>query len=389
MMKNRFSLLVAALFILSFLAANSQTQDLNVKIGAYVDAYIATDNDHSSQFQSNPTYPLSRQLTYVDYYKNEFDLNLAQISANIDYKGIIRSKITLQAGSLANRAYNTANPIIQEANVGFKLADKFWVDGGYFMTHIGGESFAPKDNWLSSHSIVTYFEPFFQAGLKASYEFSPNFTACIHILNGNGILQDNNDNKSFGWQLAYAADKNIFAASYNGIIGNEEPGSPNNSKTHMFHNLCLSTDAITNFSLKAQIDYATKSDFKDPDNHGQNQKSGSFFGASIQGKYQFIPEFSATLRLAGVDNKDDIYGYIDGYTFIHYQPPTNAIQASLGVEYKPFAKSYIRLEGGFTQYDNSYRIGNTNPANEIFKDPNGKGMNHRLELLLNFGVWID
>jgi hypothetical protein len=350
--------LIAILFLVSI---NAFAEDFNFKVGGYVDAYIVTDNAKIDYSTDGAAY---RDFTYINALKNEFDLNIAQISGVFDFKSKVRGKVTLHHGTLSDDAFGGS--VLQEAYVGAQLCEGLWLDAGYFLTHIGGESMLPKDNWLSTHSMVTYFEPFYHAGIKATYT-NENFTAGLHILNGNGIFKDNNDNKSFGFFLGYTFSDN-FSVSYASIIGNEEAryATP---KTHFLNNFCVNAKLMDKLEAKAQVDFATKEKTK---SENGELKDGTYLGASAQFRYTLCEHFRTSLRFSYFGDKDEVY--TSGLT---------GMEAALGIEYKPNANSYIRLEGGWMQFDEDGGKGN------VFVDSDGKATNGRLQCSLNFGVWID
>lgn len=344
---------------ISFLTLYASENGPKVNWSAYVDSYISFDNDYVPQQNGfNP----ARQLTYINYRKNQLSLNTAQIMTDITWSDF-RGNISIHLGDLHKTAYETPGTeahYIQQANAGFKLGGNFWVDAGYFLTHIGGESLLPKDNWLTSHSLLTYFEPFYQAGIRFSYE-SDNFTGQLHILNGNGIFDENNYNKSLGLFIGYKIADNLFA-SYAGIIGNEEPGSPNNAKNHILHNVVLNYDATEMLSIKGQIDLASK------EKSLNVTEAGNFLGISITGHYKFSNSFSGTARFAYVDNSDGIYA-----------PLIEGLEVTLGAEYKPTEFSYIRFEAGALQLSDK-------DIYKIFTDKDGKPSANRLSAAINFGL---
>ncbi|MBM2813298.1 MAG: porin [Ignavibacteria bacterium] len=362
---TKISLLVTVLMHLSVCTPLlSADEDTKFIIGGYIDAYIATDNGISRTNMKDDTN--MRQFTFVSPRKNEFAINTAQVTGKINYKGIVRSIMTFHVGDLHKTAYSATGvqmPIVQQANAGIKIFDNLWLDAGYFLTHIGGEGMLPKDNWLTSHSLVTYFEPFFQAGIRASYE-TDDLTGQFWVLNGNGIFDENNYNKTFGGFLSYRfAD--YITVSYAGVIGNEEPGNPNDAITHQLHNLVASLSITKEFAVKLQGDLALK-DVKDANGKIIN---GQYLGVFATAHYEFIKKLSGTFRFAFVDNEDGVYA-----------PALSGIDLTLGCEYKPYDNSYIRLEGRMLNFGDNYKLFNMN---------SGKPTNSRSDFILNFGVWIN
>jgi hypothetical protein len=367
-MKNLFSILLISIFCLTFYPTKqfAQTNDApKIKVSAYLDSYFTTDNDKISQTDDN-TLKSTRQLTYINSKKNEFGLNIAQVSADL-IADKFRGNVTMQAGDLVKTGYQDLGvqfPMLQQANVGYNFYGHFWIDAGLFLTHIGGEALLPKDNWLSSHSLVTYFEPFYQSGFKVSFE-NENTTACIHILNGNGIIADNNFNKSVGLFFSQKCSDN-FNFSYSNIYGNEEAGSPNNAKIHFLQNLVLNYNLSAKLSLRGQFDIANKNLTDNTNPYGGNSKI--YFGASLTAHYLFNEKFSASARAAYVNNSDSVY-----------TPAIKGLAYTLGVEYKPSDFTYIRLEGSLMDLDENYKM---------FINADNKPAASRMEVALNFGVII-
>ena len=362
------------LLVLISLSSAHADDKFSMKINAYIDTYIATDNDKQPKPWDTISGTKKRTLASVGMLKDEFGINIAQIGADIKYSDDVRAKLVLQTGNLPEFAYSKYDANIQQASVGYRLFEKLWLDAGSFFTHIGAESYLPKDNWLSSHSLVTLFEPFYQQGIKATWE-GEFTTAGIYLLNGNGILEDNNDNKSFGTYLLYSTGE-VFSVSYSGIYGNEAVGSPAKSQMHVFHNICFFLSPSDKISLKAQFDYSTLEDAfinEDGDTTG-----GTYIGFSAQARYKMSDKLSGTIRFAYTDNSQNIYPLLtNGF---------DGMAITGGMEYKPSEKSFIRLEARMISMNEGEE--KKGYPGRIFYD--GKDfVNSRMELMLNFGVWFD
>jgi hypothetical protein len=357
------------LFAILISASSASAEGTTVKFSAYADAYAAIDNANESSSDILLSEGLSyRSFSIVNGQRNNFGINIAQVSADVNHNNMARGKVTLHYGDIPQQTWTAAGvgyPAIQEAYAGIMVLENLWVDAGYFLTHIGGESLLPKDNWLSSHSMVTFYEPFYQSGLRFSYE-ADKLTAQLHVLNGNNIFEDNNVNKTVGLYLGYQISDQ-FSASYANVIGNEVPGNPQNAQTHMYHNICLNFDMNEQFQTKAQIDLASLGE-----NEAGTIDSKSFMGFSVQGRYAFTTKYAATLRFAYIDDKDGIYG-ANNYESL--------MGITAGFEYKPTNFSYFRLEGRMLSADTE-----TFDFDEATMLPTEKS---RMELMLNMGVWID
>ena len=283
---------------------------------------------------------------------------------------LVRSNFTFHTGDLQKSAFGTnTNEFIQQANVGIKIKGNLWIDAGYFLTHIGAEGLLPKDNWLSSHSLVTYFEPFYQAGVRCSYE-GEQMTAQLHLLNGNGLFDENNYNKTLGWFFSYTPNKEL-TVSYAGVAGNEESvqaqnvNLPYTPKTHILHNIVAQFNLIKGLTAKVQLDYATKSNMYNLID-SSSTKTNNYTGAALQIKYDYFEKYASTFRISIIENSKGVY-----------TPMANGYDLTLGMEYKPYSNSFLRLESRYIKLDN-----------KIFNDGNN-AKDSRMELILNMGVWID
>jgi hypothetical protein len=356
------SFIFSIIVLVSLLTIESNSQNFNFKVSGYADVYYAADNDASIDVLSS-----MRRFSFINSKKDQFGLNVAQISTNFQYKDQVRGNITFHAGDLAQSAWvgYTSYPLIQQANVGINITDNVWLDAGYFLTHIGAEYVLPKENWLSSHSLVTYYEPFYQAGARIGYE-TTSFTAQLSILNGHGIFEENNYNKTLGIYLSYLP-MNSLTLTYASDIGNEIPGGTELGRLFMHHNFVALYNITPELAVKGQFDLASLAE-KD------NQKSLSYTAFSLQTKYQFVEKFSAAARFALVNNEDNIFA-----PFNQTAPELKGTEITLGCEYKPSPVTYLRLEGRMLSFDDKYKY--------FIQD--NKPESSRMEVMLNFGVILE
>jgi hypothetical protein len=353
-MKKVYLVLLGILVSLTTIDA----QNLNFKMSGYLDTYYAIDNDGNYDALSTNTRPFS----YINKQKDEFRLNVAQFQGVFNYESRVRGVIALHTGDLLHTAWEDAgatDPTLQQANAGFMAFDNFWIDAGYFLTHIGGELLLPKDNWLSSHSLVTYFEPFYQTGVRFSYE-TPELTAQLHILNGNGIFEDNNYNKSVGMFFSYNVSKE-FSFAYANTIGNEIAGKPENARLFMLHNVDLYYNASEQFRIKGQVDYASLAE-KGP------IEAQSYIGVSAEAQYSFTDKMACTARTSLISTNKNLF--IDA---------ESGNEIALGLQYKPAPMVYVRIEGRMLSFDDKFK--------PFLVD--NKPESSRMELMLNFGVTLE
>ncbi|MFA7361575.1 MAG: outer membrane beta-barrel protein [Candidatus Kapaibacterium sp.] len=343
-MKNiKLFLSVLVLISLSNLNGFSQENDIskyfkNFSINAYIDTYYSIDNDKSAG--SDP-----RMFDLFSPYRDQISVNIAQLSLKYNDEKI-RGTFTMHFGDIPDVNWTpvTRAKYVQEANIGFSPVKNLWIDGGYFLTHIGAESF-PRYNFFSSFSLPADYEPFLQSGLRIGYDFSEKFSASLYALNGFNMFEDNNKNKSAGMQLNYKPlpELNIV---YNNIIGNEQPTGIQ-GKTRMLNNL------IFNVYPHEKIDIVAAADFglQEKSSMSDSTKTAYYCGASVAGRYRFSPNYSASIR-------GDFFQDLEGVVSL---PLNNgrgvkANSLSLGFEYKPVEKAYVRFEYRYIMMDGEQTI---------------------------------
>ncbi len=333
-----FAALIISLTVKSYAQDNGISEYLkNVSISTYIDTYYSYDNDKSAGKDA-------RIFNSLSPYRDQVGINIAQVSLKYGSEKI-RGTFTLHYGDIpdVNWAPVTRSKFIQEANVGFSPVKNLWIDGGYFVTHIGAESF-PKYNFLSSFSLQSYFEPFLQSGVKISYDFSEKFSACVHLLNGSNLFEDNNKNKSAGLQLNYSPCPKL-KITYNNLVGNEQPDGLR-GKIRVLNNLIFSVTPCEKIDLLAAVDYGMQEHSK----LGDESESANYYGVSVSGRYKFTPKYSVSLRGDYFDDKNAIV------SSIYNNRGVKANSLTVGCEYKPVENAYLRLEYRFIKMDASQKI---------------------------------
>ncbi len=334
-------LIVTIFFSVLFIGPKSYSQEKSpFSYGGYIDTYYSYDNDKSGNSL--------RQFSSISPYRDEFRLNIAQISGNYSNENI-RASLILQYGDIPKANWPADMQFIQQANLGFSPAKNLWIDAGYFLTHIGAEGLLPKDNFLTSHSLVTYFEPFYQSGLKVSYDFSSKFSACVHLLNGYNVLADNNKNKSAGLTLDLRPN-NKLEFVYNNLIGNEQPAGLD-AKVRVYNNLVIKYTLSKKLNFLAGIDFATQEKSKISD----SLSSASVFSAMAEIKYLLSKKYALALRGEYYNDAD---GVLSG-TFTDSDGNLTGLKAyglTLGIEFDPRDNMYVRAETRYLNADSKQKI---------------------------------
>jgi hypothetical protein len=253
-----------------------------LRIGGYVSTYFALydDETETNGFVQFPTLAPRR---------DQFSLNMALIS--MSYKSSrLRSNITLHYGDVPESSWPATFKLIQEAHAGFRLIDRLWLDAGFFKTHIGLESFQPRENIASSMSIPNFYDPYFLSGVKLTYLVNSKWSLQLASYNGYNEYIDNNRNKAIDVSTKYKVNDNL-SFTYNFLTCDETPDNIKTKHQRYYQNLFgtynkgkISVGLDMNFGLQ---EHSLKSD---------TTKTGSLYGAVLVVKYLPVKKFGIYAR---------------------------------------------------------------------------------------------
>ncbi|MBI4944847.1 MAG: porin [Bacteroidetes bacterium] len=362
--------ILLSLFIFFSFAVNcfSQTKDsiasnkdsAKIEISGYVDAYYGyyTDSAGAGNYQKFPS---------ISPRSNQFGLNVAMITAKYSADKV-RGIVAVHYGDIPHSTWSANYNFIQEANVGIRLQKTLWLDAGFFRTHLGTEALFPKENYTSSVSVPTFFEPYYEAGARLNYIPNEKLSFFIYALNGYNIYEDNNRTKSTGLLVTYIFSERLNIG-YSGYYGDDTPENDSLKHFRQMHNVFL------NFKRK-KFKFTMGGDYCMQQNSDTSGKKSVFmFSGLAMLKYQLMKKF-------GVYNREEIFndpqGIMSG-TFVDKTGKRSGYKiwgVTLGIEYKPTDNSYIRLEGRELIADKDQEIFHWN--NFI--------TNARTELMINMGV---
>ena len=276
-------------------------------------------------------------------------LNIFQLSGQYTAKKF-RAAVTLHYGDIALASWSPSLNLVQEANLGVRLGKNFWLDAGLFKTHIGAEGLAPKDNITSSMSLVVYYEPFVQAGLKLSYAPNDKLALGLHILQGYNNFKDNNKKKSLGISFSYALGSK-GSIGYNNYIGDDTPDS---IQTKHFRFL---NDLIFTYQLTSKLKMLLSADYTIQQNSGiiSPTRSASAYGGLATLQYWLHPKLALYARGEYFSDAD---GFFTGAITDKQNKLTGLKLWGItgGLEYKPIPEGFIRLEFRQFQLDKNQEI---------------------------------
>lgn len=276
---------ITTVFLLLF-AVSSFAQDTVkpiVSFGAFVDTYYMYDfNSPGGNTKSHPFTQPTRN--------NEFNVNLAHLELRLNGTNV-HGALALHTGTSvrANYAAETDNrelsQLIHEAWAGYQIVDGVWIDAGIYPAPYGFEGWISRDNKTYTRSIVADYSPYYQTGVKLSWQASNEFSAGVNIINGWQNISETNSDKAIGITLGYAPSSTI-SFTYNNFIGNEMSDSVE-AATRFYNNLCTRFTTSDAFQIDLTTDYGMQNVA------GQSQ---SWMGAALIGRYIFSDKLSASLR---------------------------------------------------------------------------------------------
>lgn len=332
-MKKAFLTLFLLTVSLS-VSAQSLQDSSTLLVEAYLDTYYARFSAEGNRNELQP-------FTTVSPRNGQFGLNVAQLRAAYQGNGL-RSRLTLHAGDIAKATWSQEFPFLQEANVGLEVVDGWWLDLGFFTTHIGTESFLPKNNLLSSTAVATYMEPFYQAGARLSYEKSERLTAALWVVNGYNYFLDYNQDKSVGFLLGYQFTDHL-SLHWTSLFGNEGADSLAFQQYRSYMNLYLNGD-WDKWKWVIGGDFGRQSNSSLED----QEQPAHMFNVLATLRYQFHPRFSVSTRGEIFEDED---GFISGLFPRQSMAPAGLkiYGLTLGGEYRPAPGAYLRMESRLLQ----------------------------------------
>ena len=167
------AVVILLLYNVLLLSAQTDSTQKPFTFLGYVETYYGYDfgkpqNNLRPSFFYNHTHhnQVNVNLVFVKfaYAKNRLRFNIAPMLG------------TYSQTNLAGEPFYLRQ--IFEANIGVKLLNKkeLWLDAGVFPSHIGFESAISKDCATLSRSMVAENTPYFETGLKLSYQHNAKWT---------------------------------------------------------------------------------------------------------------------------------------------------------------------------------------------------------------------
>lgn len=208
-----------------------------------------------------------------DNRHNTFSLQNAVVDASGAIAGL-SARIALQVGHTPSTYYNAGSEptlpgssgigpstpdywrFIQQAYAGYTagVAKGLAMEAGIFLSPIGPEGMAAKDDWNYSRSNLFFGLPFYHTGIRATLQVTDRLSTAFWLVNGWNSVVDNNPGKSVIGILGYKIpDRLLFQLLYMG--GPERSSSaPEGQPFRHLVDAYLQVDASTALSFLAEAD---------------------------------------------------------------------------------------------------------------------------------------
>ena len=207
-----------------------------IKLGGYLEIYDQWNFRRPSNGVTN--------LRNFDVRDSSITLQNAVIDTTWT-RGVLRGRIALQIGDAADTYYGAEPALpaagsapasgpsewrhLQEAWASWQTPCQLELSAGLFLSPIGPESVATRDQWNWSRSNVYFALPFYHSGVRIKRSLGDSgWTGTAAVYNGWNSLVDNNRTPSISFAAGYAKDSWVAQVLYFGGI-ERRPGAPEGS----------------------------------------------------------------------------------------------------------------------------------------------------------------
>jgi hypothetical protein len=180
-------LLLLLLSVSAFSLASKAQDTVKTTSDAPLVIYGSADAYYKYDLSGHPNIPTSFATDQNSFAIGMLDLGLKKKVGKAAFVGEVSFGPRGQYQSIPNGDGNPANGInsfhIQNLYVSYDITDSFNLTGGYFGTFVGYEVIAPTGNFNYSTSYLFTAGPFQNAGVKATFTFSPAASLMVGVFN--------------------------------------------------------------------------------------------------------------------------------------------------------------------------------------------------------------
>jgi hypothetical protein len=298
--KKAIFMLVFGLFSSKLIAQRgNDDHKFKLTVSGYTEAYFVKD--------FNQTQKGERQAFYYNYNRNkQLHFNQSSLKFKVSSPKIAMN-FALHAGSYVQDNYASESKFskhILEANINVALNDKktIYLTAGIIPSHIGFESSVAFDNWNLTRSLLAEQSPYYETGLKFTYQPNEKYEFATLFLNGWQKINPLNIKgiRSFGSQFKYIPNAKVNF-NWSLFAGSESRGEF--SDFRIFNNFYSQINLNKSWRILAGFDFGMQQKYQQADEY-------NFWYSPI-----FITQFSFNDKLKAA------------IRFEHYQDKNNVIVA--------------------------------------------------------------
>jgi Putative beta-barrel porin-2, OmpL-like. bbp2 len=304
-------------------------------IGGYVEAFYQYNFDRPSN--------LVTAYRAFDDRSNSFTIDNAVLDV-VGTVGDVSTHVALQIGNTPSQYYSDeptyagiagigasdANlwRVVQQAIVAYKPSDLL-IEGGIFLSPIGFENLAIKDQWNWSRSNLFDALPFYHAGVRATYPVSPSVTAAVMVTNGWNDIVNRNPYPCVSGVVTWSPTSDVSTQFI--YFGGVEP-PPGTPVGQPWRNLF---DAVASWNVSSVLQLAAHADAGvEPNDLGTT----SWFGGAAYVRVHVLPKLFVVARADYLHEHD-----ADGAPRLFFPAATvHSITATADV--RPAKNLSVRLE---------------------------------------------
>ena len=283
------------------LAQSSAPADTSrhITFGAFIDGYYAYDFNRPGN--------LDRAFTTQAARHNEFNINLAFVDATLSAPAL-RGRFAAQFGTSVQANYASephvgtlsgpdVSRFIQEAFVGVRIAPSLWLDGGVFFSPFGSENWISRDNWTYTRSLIADNSPYYEAGVKLTWQVTPTLSGQLHVINGWQNISETNSDKALGVRVDYTMSP-ALAVAYDAFLGNEMPDTAPR-QTRLWQEGIATLSLTSRWQLRGTLDYGS-----------QQRRSGdghaTWHGWAVITRYQPLERLAVAARAESYSDPEQV-----------------------------------------------------------------------------------
>ncbi len=284
-----------------------------------------------------------------DNRHNTFTIANVAIDAQWDFERLV-GRVALQVGHTPSTYYSAEPELpgasgsnasgaalwkyLQQAYAGYRfgVGRGLTISAGLFLSPIGPESMAVKDNWNWSRSNLFFGLPFYHTGVRASYPVNDSVSLTVAGYNGWNSVVDNNPEKSVSVQVVLSRPSLIGSLLYFGGVERSKNAPEGRPWRHLF-DAHLTWHARNWLSLLAHLNAGFEM---------TRFGASSWRGAALYARLKAIETLYLTVR-TDIFSESVADNGTEKASALFFPSPWVA-SATVTIEYRPISRVSLRME---------------------------------------------